>query len=48
MFGVNWEESKTVGRLLGIKLLPNEILAYLELGGLRVRQEISVGILIVM
>ncbi len=42
MLGVDWEECDTVGTVLGIKLLPNEILGYLELGALRVNGEISV------
>ena len=44
MFGVDWEECDTVAIVLGIKLLPNEMLAYLELGELRVKGQLSVSI----
>ena len=44
MFGVDWEECDTVATVLGIKLLPNEMLAYLELGALRVKGQLSVSI----
>ena len=43
MFGVDWEECDTVATVLGIKLLPNEMLAYLELGELRVKGQLSVS-----
>ena len=44
MFGVDWEECDTVATVLGIKLLPNEMLAYLELGELRVKGQLSVSL----
>ncbi len=43
MLGIDWGECGTVATVLGIKLLPNEILAYLELGALRVEHKLSVS-----
>lgn len=43
MIGVDWSEAFTVGRVMGLKLIPNEMLAYLELGTLRTDDKISVS-----
>ena len=45
MIGVDWSEAYTAGRIMGIKLFPNEMLAYMELGTLRTENELSVSIL---
>ena len=42
MIGVDWSEAFKVGRVMGIKLIPNEMLAYMELGTLRTEGELSV------
>ncbi len=42
-FGIEWEEAQIIAPVLGIKLTANEVLGYLQLGGLRIRGEISVS-----
>ena len=44
MIGIDWSEAFTAGRVMGIKLIPNEMLAYMELGTLRMENEMSVCI----
>ena len=43
MIGIDWSETYTAGRVMGIKLLPNEMLAYMELGTLRTQDGLSVS-----
>ena len=45
MIGIDWSEAFTAGRIMGIKLIPNEMLAYMELGTLRTENELSVRML---
>ena len=44
MIGIDWSEAFTAGRVMGIKLIPNEMLAYMELGTIRTQNEMSVCI----
>ena len=44
MIGIDWSEAFTAGRVMGIKLIPNEMLAYMELGTIRTQNEMSVSI----
>ncbi len=39
MMGADWSESFTAGKIIGIKLIPNEMLAYFDLGELRTNGE---------
>ena len=43
LMGVDWSETQTVSRLLGVKVLFNEVLAFLDLGEQRRLGEISVS-----
>jgi len=41
--GVDWEDTLTVGRLIGLKVTANEFLAYFDLGREIQKGTISVG-----
>ena len=43
LMGVDWSETQKVSRLLGVKVLFNEVLAFLDLGEQRRLGEISVS-----